>query len=351
MNLENNVSCIIYSNSEYRPNVDLEAWIMPDSHLIPPELNEAGEISQPGWHSFFIPKQLLREKQTKRKKFYPYTIFQADIVEDQNYNEIFGQFVFKKEIQEYLMSFVNPDDPEPVFIPKHCQNSLCAGLLTSTKEDMSYVIEHINELKLKLNVYWLGSNLKKAIKGLLEKYTGTEKYVTTGSKFLVLHWSPSEITSGRIEFVPMLMPKCAELVSSSSTGCKYDPTTVLKVFNREAFDKDNVVKHSLETVAFESDHIKSIFKVYEKYEDEMENEEKRERSMLLGESYAENGQNLTVNFLNENSNKYSFYNKIACEWLKQNTAAYMKWHEKMSNKKRIIGIGGIFPHKGTGKHF
>jgi hypothetical protein len=65
-----------------------------------------------------------------------------------------------------------------------------------------------------------------------------------------------------------------------------------------------------------------------------------------------NDQEFTVSLLKNNPKLYNIYNRIACDWLKENPNKFSNWIKSpMLESVKTIKIGGIFPFKGTGHHY
>lgn len=311
--------------------LDLEVFMLSDYHIVPPEIAEAGPLTRPGRFSFFIPKNLL-EKSKLNSMSYPYTILQRGKSEHQ---DLFQRFLVDADVHQILLKYTDKKcnatycDEDGMYRPKQCANTnKCAALLTSSYLDMKFVAEHIQELDLSINVYWLDKNLKHVIKSLLELYSTNSTYLKKSSNFLVLHWSPSEIIDGSLEFIRMQMPLCEDFATTSreKTGCKYEMIPILKYYTSELKNIPAImVQQSLLKYGYTASRLKSLISNYESYEDEL------------------NWPKLSLSDKTEVDLKVdSIYNKIACEWLRNNPDAEEIWMPR-GEEKQTIYIGGIFP--------
>ena len=319
--------------------LDLEVFMLPDYHLIPPEIEEAGGLTSPARFSFFIPKKLIKQTGHFKKKFYPYTILQRE--ESENW-DLFQKFIVDSEVHKMLLQYTSKKcsnraycDDDGMYRPAQCANTTkCAALLTSNYEDMRFVVEHIQELNLSVNVYWLDRNLKHVVKILLELYFTDAGYMKKSSNFLVLHWRPSEIIDGSIEFIPMQMPMCEELATRNRTGCKYEMIPLLKYYSAELKSGPaKMAQQSLLKYVFSQNALKSLIMLYESFEDE-----------LNWPELSQAGQMEIDVKVNE------VYNTIACEWLKKYPSFENSWKPQKGPKENIY-IGGIFPFNVPGSNY
>lgn len=319
-------------------------WVLADYHVIPGELEENGVVTESGRHGFYFPEELLTN-QFKNKRFFPYTIFQNNPTE--NFDVFFNKFVFDDEIHNYIMQYTeNCGTPEcPLFVPDHCKKAACAGLLTSDFESMNYVIEHVKEFELKLKVYFLGHNLKRVLVELKNIYSTKPKYVRNGSNFLVLHFTPSEIISGQRlgKFFPITMPRCEEIQTKNITGCKYELTPLMKLSCNLFSIHTDYGHQALLRFSFFENQTKQLIEHYENYEDQI-NDLKTQQSQILS-----NDPNVNFVLLDYRKNISNIYNRIACEWLKDNKEVYQQWIPK-GEPTITIKIGGIFPYNASISH-
>lgn len=292
--------------------------MLNDYHVMQERVIESGYLTNDiARFGLYIPKTLITDD---KRKIYPYTMFQS---KDKEFYRMKEQYKIDDNMLDYLTKHLERCNhqlcnEEGFFQPKHCINDLepCATVLSSYNEDTNFVIEHINELKLRLNVYWMGDKLRKAIKYLLGRYSHER---LEKKMFLVLHWTPSEIIDGSDEFVPIQMPRCEEYRHNES-GCKYEMTPILKYFAAELTNAPHAV-HVLDSFHFDS--LKPLIKLYEQ---RLKSDDPTEMTME------------------------QIYNNVSCIWLQANEATYKKWIPK-EDEKREIYIGGIFPVTGAGDQY
>jgi hypothetical protein len=211
-----------------KPNVDLEVWSLTDYHAIPSQVEESGPISSPGRFGVFIPRVFVTDPALL--ELYPYTKFAS--ATGKFSNDQLREFDIQDAVLQPILRKAETvscvDCTNNVFTPSHCAGTTCAYLLAADFYDTSFVMLHINEMRLKLKVIWLGSRLKKISKELLELYTTDAGHKKRGSKFLVFSWTPSDVIDSTIDYIPVVMPRCEEMRSSNLTGCKYELTPLLK---------------------------------------------------------------------------------------------------------------------------
>lgn len=309
------------NRSEYHwpnPTIDLEVWMLNDYHVMQERVIESGYLTKDiARFGLYIPKALITDK----RKTYPYTMFQS---KDKEFYKMKDQYKIDDNMLIYIIKHLERCTHAlcsklGYFKPTHCNNDLdpCATVLSSYNEDTNFVIDHINELKLKLNVYWMGDKLRKTIKYLLGRYSheSFEKKM-----FLVLHWTPSEIIDGSDEFVPIQMPRCEDY-RHNETGCKYEMIPMLKYFAAELSNAPYAVQVLNN---FQFDSLKPLIKLYE--------------------------QRLKSSDTPTDMTMEQIYNNVSCIWLQANEATYKKWIPR-EKAKREIYIGGIFPITGAGNQY
>lgn len=297
--------------------------MLNDYHVMQERVIESGSLTNDiARFGLYLPKSLVIDDMKDKRKSYPFTMFQT---EDKDYHRTIDQYKMNDTLISYLLQHSNKIcynitscKESGYFTPRHCNSNSepCATVLSSHFVDTSFIIEHINELKLKMNVYWMGDDLRETIKYLLKNSFNPKK------KFLVLHWTPSEIIDGSIdEFVPIIMPSCEQYLHVN-TGCKYEMTPMLK-FYASQFGSNVHASKSLGRFKFES--LKPLIKLFEK----------------------------RFNALSNSSNIEDIYNNVSCSWLESNEMTYTKWipPEENAEAKRKVYIGGIFPVTGAGDQY
>lgn len=180
-----------------------------------------------------------------------------------------------------------------------------------------------------MKIYFVGEKLSEVIRTLnslsnakLNKSSRAKK--TLPMKFLILHWTPSEIIDGHIEYKPVTMPSC-DLYKNETNNCRYDLIPVSVYFNDKVRESDELMD-VMRRLHFSS--LKPLLDLYEKEAFEI--------------------QKLYINkIVREDSTESleGYYNKIACKWLQQNREVYNVGNKnswiKKSNDLKEISIGGM----------
>ncbi|XP_058056866.1 uncharacterized protein LOC131208230 [Anopheles bellator] len=315
------------------PTIDLEVWLLSDYHIIPTEIQEAGAITNPGRFGLFIPKPLVR-KEDSFPKLLPYTLFQEDVF-DRRYYEFIKKFDVSEGVLDSIRRYAERVCGEEcnehgMFIPDQCtEGRKCALVLAPHYEDTRFLVKHIHEMGFQLKVMWMGDKLKLAIRQLMAAYGGDRK---NGKKFLVFHWTPSEVINSRtMEYLPVTMPRCEEMFASNDTGCKYEMTPLLKYYAKQFRFSDHAVQSFMQ-LYFEEDEMRSVFDLYDQYEDRIL--AARDETNL---EYSKQG-------------VAQYYNAIACDWMRAREPIWAKWKPHGQAKEEVF-IGGIFPLSGMGPSY
>lgn len=323
-----------FAHDETIPSMNLEVWRTPDQlYKIPHAVNEGNALSKEdiARYGLYIPKDLKPIGKFSYENF---------ISTDGSYKRT--EILFRLNDQaNYLQTLktenINTQDGKVkngVFIPHHCHSDAepCAVVLTSHFIDTSFIVRHIELLKLKMKVYFLSDNLKESIRNLSQIITNLSKTRrnTPRQLFLVLHWTPSEIIDGSDQFDEVVMPKC-ELYKTPETSCKYEANLVSIYFNDHITNENLGMKNMMENIQFQS--LKPIIKIYENYYSRIE--KIRRYNSLSDELKGISDQGETVD---------DVYNDIACQWLKENNQVYeidsqKKWYNLMGNTQ--ITISGM----------
>lgn len=229
-----------------------------------------------------------------------------------------------------------------MFVPEHCRYAECALLLASTYSDTNFVVHHINEYHLHVNVMWFGDHLKILVNYLETVYTNRFSSQSDGklksNKFMFLHRRPSEIVYDSERYEMITMPTCEEF--KSDTLCFYESTPLLKYYSKDVL-KSDPVKYSLWHIEFTDADIYTIFDEYDKLTIPYRLLSSNSNSIYDSETYAEDM--LRRNFTTEELE--NFYDKIACDWIRNNSKVYLSWFSNRDSKIDIY-IGGIFPIQG-----
>lgn len=233
-----------------------------------------------------------------------------------------------------------------MFVPEHCLNAECALLLASAYSDTNFVVHHINELHLYVNVMWFGDNLKTVVNYLETIYKKrlngqSNSGEIKSSKFMFLHRIPSEIVYDSKRYEMITMPRCEEFNSSYDTLCFYESTPLLKYYSKEV-QKADPVKYSLWRIEFTDADIYTIFNEYDNLTIPYRLFTSNSNSIYDSDTYIEDmlRKNYTTDELE------IFYGKIACDWIRNNSEVYLRWFSNIDSKVDIY-IGGIFPIQGA----
>lgn len=89
-----------------------------------------------------------------------------------------------------------------------------------------FVIHHIEELQLYVEVIWVGPHLGNLTNELSIKY----KSKGDNKAIVLLSWSPSELAvPGDKKYTVVSFPPCEDMESSKFVGCRYDLQRLLKI--------------------------------------------------------------------------------------------------------------------------
>lgn len=176
-----------------------------------------------------------------------------------------------------------------------------------------------------MNVYFLGRKLPETIRLLNAVNDVNNKTKRTVSKFLVFHWTPSEITSGSTKYRKIEMPSCELYKNGTSNSCRYEILPVLIYFNEKVKESDELLD-IVRRMHFSS--LKSIIDIYEDYVPKIEQIYMKQ---LANEETEESVED--------------YYNKIACRWLQENEQVYNIGYDeswiRTSTATRELSIGGM----------
>lgn len=203
--------------------------------------------------------------------------------------------------------------------PDYCKKAHCVTLLSSHPEDTIFAREHIEEMKLYARILWLGDNLQRVTHELFQSFRND----LNQKSFIVLHWTPSEIVDGDIEYDLITMPRCEQFKTekSQNTMCKYELTPILKYCSAQS--KRLIPVHSiLGQFSFTRDYEKQIMQMYNNA-----TEVQAQGQMLRS--------------------KEKIYDSIACQCLKTHKI-YQELIEPtttVTRSKRQIFIGGLYPKR------
>ncbi len=240
-----------------------------------------------------------------------------------------------------------------IYIPPHCEKSECATLLAPLYNDTEFVRHHIDELKLYVNVIWLGVHLKPVIDDYLFPMF-EQRFKDNGGiskKFLILHRFPSEIINTNVEYEMITMPRCEDMISNRHTNCKYESMPLLKYYTAE-LTYSNALFSSFLKLDFEESGLRRVFELY----DNTTRQVGRARSATTNKNAITKypnqlKDNLATYDKNIKNGRYmnKLYNEIACKWMKQSEEIYDKWFNvDYDDDEEVIHIGGIFPITAAG---
>lgn len=298
------------------PTLSLGVWMPADFHTMPPHVEMAGRLST-GYFGWFVPKRLIQSNDLPTLNLYT-------ILKYPN-TSAFKQFVF----DDGMLSEYEVGDGGAAtynsFVPEQCsgKEQRCVTLLAAHRWQTEFVIKHINELKLYVKVKWLGANLQSAARHLYDQFSRNRSDLV-GQKFVMLHYSPSEVIDTEIEYETITMPACKDMVSSSETLCQYETMAVLKYYSSTLSGK-NDINNALREINFSRAQEKWLLRRYH--------------------NYARGAANNVP--LNDAETAYDY---VACEWLRENVGVWSKWIRQLPQE--IIYIGGIFPntHESNRQH-
>ena len=318
----------VVNDHNMNPAVNLVAPIPPNFHVAySPRVFQGGSLT----HDLF--RYGLFVLNTTSPKKYTYEDFMKN---NSRYYNIIKDFKFSQnEIERNVEPFLDTSNGNKgFFIPQQCNSDSepCVIVLTSFYNDTKFFIDHIDEFKFKLKVYFLGDRLIKVINDINDR---NFKMMKTGLKqplnqHLVLHWTPSEIIDNpTLHFESVEMPKC-ELYLNENRTCRYEIVPVKTVINDLA-KKSSVFYELMNNVHFPS--VKPLLNIYHKFLPEIETLRlNRKIEMFDGPQ-------------SKNESIENIYNKIACLWLQENPEVYStheieRWINVLESEIEI-SIGGL----------
>ncbi|KAL7042350.1 hypothetical protein ACKWTF_001105 [Chironomus riparius] len=327
-------------------SINLEIWRTPDhQQMFPSTVIEANSLIENdiARYGLYIPKDL------KPSAKFSYNNF---ITSDGSYKRteilfrLAEESVFLENIKkEARIHIPSKNINHGLYVPDHCisDSEPCATVFTSHYYDTKFFIQHIETLKLKMKVYFLGDNLKPSIRKLVNIIKAS-KNLSSSKKidklFLVLHWTPSEIIDGNDQFDEVTMPRC-ELYRNANISCKFEANSIAVFFNEIISKESEDLKGILSNFKFDS--LKPLIKLYEK---EYLNIEKiRNMNLLSTDLKGSTNEDTTID---------DILNRIACTWLGENKQVYgsspeHRWYNPVADTE--IQIGGIYPVQNSGQEY
>jgi hypothetical protein len=315
--------------SKAQASINLAVWRTADHQESFPETTFEGnslfeqDIARYG---LYIPSELI-ERNNQRP--FNYHMFEKSQYE----KAVVSEFVADKHTLQYLEGLKSSVNSkiyhvnDGIYEPHQCVSSSepCALVLTSHYRDMNFFIRHIERFKLKMTLYFMGDRLKEAIVNL----TKLIKNNPQKKKFLVLHWTPSEIISGSTSFDSVTMPPC-EYYKDENTSCKFEANSVAIFFNKEV--KDSELYNCFKNVKIDS--MEKLIKNYY---------EPRAKDLMM-EHVKINNENPDVYTSEEVMSEIDkIYNEIACDWLNDNSYVYTSESKRwfVPNEAIKITLGGM----------
>ncbi|XP_017478698.1 PREDICTED: receptor-type guanylate cyclase gcy-8-like [Rhagoletis zephyria] len=263
--------------------------------IVPDTIIEAGTSITPGRFGWFVPKSQVDLPLELAAYSLHYSVFLNQSHAD------YGRYVIPEELIAKLRHGKNYEE----YISPSCLGRTCVTLLAEHKPDTAFVMHHIQNTSSFVNVLWLGADFRETLRYLHQKYQSVYSY----KRFIVLHWTPSIVIDGEIEFYQITLPHCEDLLILQLTACKYELTPVLKYYDQRLGRSEERLVSTLREFQIH-DHML--------------------QQLQLSASWKRNGKDIE-----------DIYNHVACDWLKSNERTYTQW---LSTKSTIkLYIGGIFP--------
>lgn len=291
--------------------IDLEVWRTADNR----ESNinnvyEANSLSTNDVFRFglYVPEVLVQNRKITFKNFIADGDFRDGSYEASK--EIFdlSREIYMTKLARYTENITSGDVKSGIYDPHRCDSVAepCAIILTSHFFDTIFFTRVVDALNMKVKIYFLGDNLKRKIKDFSDAITNNR----SKKIFLVLHWTPSEITvDGSVQYTSIDLPKCEVLKNlNSSISCKFDANTVSIFFNDELKKSSPAFESLLYNVRFKS--LKKLIEMYdERYLPKIDSKKKVIPSEIILPK--EKGQTID-----------DIYNEIACKYLQNETEYY-----------------------------
>lgn len=239
------------------------------------------------------------------------------------------------------LNYIHYSEIEAEHIPDQCRNRKCVTLLSGHQEDTYFVIEHIDELKLYVKVAWFGNNLQHVTRVLFKQLR--DKRPDNRKTFVVVHWTPSEITDVDIEYDSIIMPKCEQFRSegSKNTMCKYELTPVLK-YSSLPLKKSMTAYSTLSIMNLDRKNETRLLQMYNNLTSlQMARpSEVNFHKTNIDNSIVQNDKILNV----ANDKEEKIYNEVACQFIKENEEQILSEFIRLpEERKTTVFIGGIYP--------
>lgn len=291
--------------------VNLEVWTRPDDNLAQwwsehsMNVMEMGPITTPGRFAWFVPRFSPGPRVPSEDSWKMLTKpLQRFAVSRDDY-EFFKIGELTKDEQGFFCEEEFCQNGR--YIPNRCQLQSCATLFASYGDMTGFVVHHIKELELFVEVIWVGPHLGNITKELSKKYRLKGGY----REVLLLSWAPSELAVPEDSpYSIVTFPPCEEMpLSKKLVGCKYDLQRLLKLSWNKLKEAALPAYESIRKVQFDHGDYKYLVA----------------HSQLEG----------------PNSDS-----KVACDWLQAHNDKWEEWIWS-DDDKGVLFIGGIFPLSGT----
>lgn len=172
-----------------------------------------------------------------------------------------------------------------MYIPERCKNKNCALLLAPFYNVTKFVIDHVNEMKLYVNIIWLGPNLKYVSDKLTQKYAKQN----SNQSLLMFGWTPSATISPANNFIRVAFKRCELLNSSHTVGCKYELNRLIKTSWSKLEQIAKPAYEALHHITFSQKNYNDLLQQY--------------------------------NMMSYNQSVYD----IACNWMRNNEKTWQNW--------------------------
>lgn len=215
-------------------------------------------------------------------------------------------------------------------------------MLAPTYNETAFVIDHISEMKMFVEVIFLGDQLKAAISYLHSLYVvaaannQAEAATRFSPKYLFLYRTPSEIVYDAHSYEMITMPRCDEMLATFNKVCVYELMPILKFYSNQM--RTGAAQHSIWNAAFLPADIEQLLLEFDRVTSPPTTTVGQWRSNDI--YYDERPAPVTV------VGTERIYNEMACEWLEKNRHNKTNWF--VDEKKIDVIIGGIFPMKASG---
>ncbi|XP_030386775.1 atrial natriuretic peptide receptor 2-like [Scaptodrosophila lebanonensis] len=187
-----------------------------------------------------------------------------------------------------------------------CVKQRCVTIIGEFRQESMFVENYLIESGSFVNVLWMGHKFRETVSKLNQLYK--TMYSDGSKRFIILHWTPSDIIDAGIKYMQITLPRCEDFVSLERFNCKYELTSILK-YHVSSLQNDKRLIYALRNFFISDEDLLNI-----------------------------------MSDLNTQREKFSTvedaYDRVACNWLRGNNQTYSNW----INKDPItLWIGGIFP--------